>query len=99
MGLASRRPWQEGGSQESERNRQRVTFIMSDNFVGGCRLRRSHGTSQVLGSIRRDERSNQSCRMDGTQYVHLQSRLLVMEIFISLLVDQVINAADEVSRY
>ena len=35
MGLASRRPWQEGGSQTSEQDRQRVMFIMLDNFVGG----------------------------------------------------------------
>ena len=34
MGLASRRPWQEGGSQEAEQNRQRVTFIMLDNLLG-----------------------------------------------------------------
>ena len=36
--------------------------------------------------------------IDGTQYVHLQSRLLVIEIFIFLLVDRVFNAADKVSR-
>ena len=35
LGLASRRPWQEDGSQESERDRQRVMFIMLDKFVGG----------------------------------------------------------------
>ena len=34
-GLASRRPWQEGGSQESKRDRQRATFIVLDNFVRG----------------------------------------------------------------
>ena len=33
MGLASRRPLQEGNSQESEQNRQGATFIMLDNFV------------------------------------------------------------------
>ena len=54
MGLASRRPWQEGGSQESEQKRQRVTFIMLDNFVGRCRLRRRQGTRQVLGRFRKE---------------------------------------------
>ena len=34
-GLAMREPWQEDGSQESERDRQRVTFIMLDKLVGG----------------------------------------------------------------
>ena len=34
VGLASRRPWQEGGSQESKRNRQGAMFMMLDNFVG-----------------------------------------------------------------
>ena len=33
MGLASRRPWQEGNSQQSEQNRPGATFIMLDNFV------------------------------------------------------------------
>ena len=54
---------------------------------GGCHLRRRHGTRQVLGRVRRDERSTQCCRIDGTQYVHLLSSLLVIEIFIFLLVD------------
>ena len=34
MGLASRRPWQEGGSQESVQNRHEATLFMLDNFVG-----------------------------------------------------------------
>ena len=35
FGFTSRRPCQECGSQESERDRQRAMFIMLDNFVGG----------------------------------------------------------------
>ena len=35
MGLASRRPWQEGGSQKSEQDRQRVTFIISAGQLRG----------------------------------------------------------------
>ena len=49
--------------------------------------------------VRREERSNKGCRIDGTQYVHLKSSLLVIETFVDVLVDRVFYAADKMSRY
>ena len=47
--LASRKPWQEGGSQESERDRQKVTFIMLDNFVGGMSSKKTTWDKTSVG--------------------------------------------------
>jgi hypothetical protein len=73
MGLASPRPWQEGGSQESEQNRQGATFIMMDNFVGEVPSKEDDmGQDRCQGGVAEMGRANKGCRIDGTQRVHLK---------------------------